>query len=579
MSALWRRTRSILAPSDGKTLALLACAVGIATGAGSALFIRLVELFQFWPAVRGQARLFGVTLTAPMLVAIPAVGGLLCGAVLQFVDPAVKGTGTPEVIQAIRRKGGFLSGRYTLVKLLASVFTVCSGGAAGPEAPMVAAGAGVGSFVGRRMRLPGEYMRTLVAAGAAAGFASIFNAPIAGVLFAIEVLLKEFGAQSFAMVIMATVTASVTTYLMLGNRVFVDVPSTYAFLHIGELVFYLALGVLAALFSKLFIRSYFVVEKLFEKGFASPMARAGAGGLLLGLLGLLLPEALGNSHLVIPKLIEAEAAHPWAWGLLLFVLFGKMIACPLTVGSGGSGGIFIPYLFMGAALGGLVGRFVGAHFAWAAPSGAYMLVGMAAVFAGITSAPFTAIMLLFELTHDYNLILPVMFAVGVTVLVARAIDPLNLEGHKLLKKGVSLNERPELRALEPYRLGDVMNRGVVCVPEDMTLKDLAAFVAANSHTGYPVVDRSGRAVGLLMFDELRRALSAANAENPPSAAARDIMRAAPPTASPDEPIEHAIRAMRRTGADRVLIVDPAGERAIGIVTKGDLLTIYRRFFD
>ena len=578
MRIMFGRFRAFVSPSENKTLLGLACLVGVGTGGAAGLFIRLVELVQFWPATAGQTKLFSVTLTWPLLVAIPALGGLLCGAVLRYLDPAVKGTGTPEILHAIRRKGGHIGGRYTAVKTLASLFTVCSGGAAGPEAPMVTVGAGLGSWAGRRLKIPPEYLRTLVAAGAAAGFAAVFNAPIAGVLFAIEVLLKEFASQAFAMVILATVTASLTTHLILGERVFVEVPSSYSFNSVRELGFYFVLAVLAGAFAKLFVAVSLFVDKRFEKGVASPMTRAALGGLLLGLLGLLLPQALGNGHLVIPDLIRAEAASPWAWTLLLLLLFGKMIACPLTVGSGGSGGIFIPYLLMGAALGGLVGRGVHAFFPWAAPSGAYMLVGMGAVFGGITFAPFTAIILLFELTRDYNIILPMMFTVGIAVLVARAIDPESLEGHKLLKKGVRLNERPELRVLENYHVRDIMSRSVRVIPEDYSLRQIADFVSGAPHTGYPVVDGSGRAVGLLTFAEMQRAFAAPGVEDA-ALSARDIMRPKFPTVGPDEPLEHAIRRMQEFGADRVLVV--AGDEPgviIGIVTNGDVLSIYRRFF-
>lgn len=576
MTDFWSRARALAAPSRNKGLLALSCLVGAGTGVGAGLFLRLVEVVQWWPAWPGDERLLGVRLGAPLLVAIPALGGLLCGAILRFFEPAAKGTGTPEILHAVRRKGGCIGGRYTFFKTLASVFTVCSGGAAGPEAPMVAVGAGLGSWAGRRLKIGPDCLRTLVAAGAAAGFAAVFNAPIAGVLFAIEVLLKEFAAQAFAMVIMATVSAAVVTQLILGERVFVRVPATFSFRDPKELGVYFVLAVLAGVFAKLFVGTALWTEKRLEKAVGSPLWRAALGGLLLGLLGLALPQALGNGRVVIPSLIDAESARPWAWTLLLFLLLGKTIACPLTVGSGGSGGIFIPYLLMGAALGGLVGRAAGALVPWTAPSGAYMLVGAGAVFAGITLAPFTAIILLFELTRDYSVVLPLMFAVGVTLMVARAIDPESLEGHKLLKKGVRLHEHPELRALEKHHVRDVMSRGVRTIPQGLTLPQIAEFIASNPHTGYPVVDDGGRPVGLVTFAEMRKALGR---PAPGGVAARDIMRPPAPVVDPDETLEQAVRLMHESGADRVVVAGSGREPIAGIVTKGDVLGIYRRFFE
>jgi CIC family chloride channel protein len=208
-----------------------------------------------------------------------------------------------------------------------------------------------------------------------------------------------------------------------------------------------------------------------------------------------------------------------------------------------------------------------------------MLVGMSAVFGGITFAPFTAILLLFELTRDYSIILPLMFTVGITVMVARAIDPLSLEGHKLLKKGVRLNEHPELRVLEKYHVRDIMSRSVRAVPQDYSLRQIADFIAGGPHTGYPVVDATGRPVGLLTFGELQSAFGAAFAPER-GLTARQIMRPRFPTIGPDEPLEHAIRRMHEFKTDHVLVVaDDAPERIVGIVTQGDVLSIYRRFFD
>jgi CIC family chloride channel protein len=278
-------------------------------------------------------------------------------------------------------------------------------------------------------------------AGGASGFAAVFNAPIAGVMYAIEVLLKEFASYAFSMVIVATVTASVTTHLLMGNRVFVEVPPSYAFNHVWEFGFYAILAIISAIVAKYFVQSYFYIEHKFEYGLKIPTAaKPMLGGFILGLMALAIPSVMGNGHKEIPNLILAESINPWAWKVMLLLLIGKLIGCPLTVGSGGSGGIFVPFLLMGALVGGLCGRFVHLVTPDAASAGAYMVVGMGAVFAGITHAPLTAILLLFEMTHDYNLILPLMFTVSLTLLVARTLDPESLDSHKLKRKEVQMEE-------------------------------------------------------------------------------------------------------------------------------------------
>ena len=443
MKTLWSLVRSPIRLREVPKLLGSAGLVGLGAGAASALFLRLYEAVQFWPADAGRTKLFSVTLTWPLLVAIPAVGGLLCGWIIQRFEPNARGTGTPELLHALRAKGPPLRARYAAWKTLASVFTTCSGGAAGPEAPMVTFGAGFAAWAGRRLNASSHAERVLTAAGAAAGFAAVFDAPVAGALFAVEVLLREVSLQALSAVLIAAAAGTATARYILGAREFLRGAAAGASLRApGELVFYLLLAAAAALFAKLFIETAIYVEKIFDHAIKGPAARAAAGGLLLGLLGLILPQALGNSHPDVPHLFSAEALAPLASSGLLFLLLGKMLACPLTVGSGGSGGIFIPYLMMGAALGGIAGRFVHGHFLWAAPTSAYMLAGMGAMFAAITLAPLTSIVLVLELTRNWDMALPLTVAVVAAVAIARAVEPESLDTRKLLKKGVRLRDIP-----------------------------------------------------------------------------------------------------------------------------------------
>ena len=564
--------RRFITLSDNKLSTALAFVVGMLTGVAAWGFIRLIEKVQFWPPVPGESHFLGVPVSRWMIVAIPALGGLICGWIVQYWAPAAKGTGTADVIYALRRKGGKISPRYTFFKTLASIFTVCSGAAAGPEGPVVVIGAGLGSWFGDWREFSPEFMNSLVVAGAAAGFAAVFNAPISGVLFAIEVLLREFASQAFALVVLSTVTASVTTHLLLGNEVFVQVPPTYSFNHVAELGFYAILGILGAFTAKGFVWIYFFIEHQFERWIKTPMWRTTMGGILLGVMALFIPHVMGNGHVEIPDLILKEMTAPWPWALVLFLFIGKILACPLTITSGGSGGIFIPYLLIGALLGGLVGRGVHLIYPEAAPAGAYMLVGMGAVFAGITNAPFTAIILLFELTHDYSLILPLMFTVGITLAVARALDPESIDSRKLLKKGLRVHERAELRALENYYVGRVMTSPVTTILESMPLQAMHRFIAEHPHTGYPVVNAEGKMVGLLTYAELHDAFNALEPTND-AVIVRDIMRTHFPTVSPEDSLTEAVRRMHQHSADRIPVLDAEGKLA-GLLTKSDILGIY-----
>lgn len=575
----WSRLISLFRLSETKMMMAMSLVVGVTTGVAAWIFIRAIEISGFWPAVPGQSVFLGWTVNRFLIVAIPAAGGLLCGLIIQYIEPGAKGTGTADIMYALRRKDGVVTVRYTFFKALASVFTICSGGAAGPEGPVVSIGSGVGSLIGSLRKMEPEARKNLMVAGGAAGFAAVFNAPIAGVLFAIEVLLKEFASQAFAMVILSTVTASVTTHLLMGNRVFIEVPPSFDLQHIWELGYYAVLGITTAIVAKFFVQSYLTIEHAFDDWTDIPPAfKPMIGGLLLGLIALLVPPVMGNGHKEIPALIQAESTiAPWAWKAIVFLLIGKLIGCPLTVGSGGSGGIFVPFLLMGALVGGIAGRLVHLVSPDAASAGAYMLVGMGAMFAGITYAPFTAIILLFELTHDYNIILPLMFTVGITLMVARALDPESLDSRKLMRKGVRTHETSELRTLEKYHVAELMTRDVLTIPAAMTLAQITDFIRDHAHTGYPVVNAEGGLVGLITYAELHQAFKK-GAPAPSEVLARDIMRAQVPTAGPDESLTEAVRRMQKAGADRVVILDRGG-RIVGLITKSDIIGIYRKLFE
>lgn len=568
----WSRLRSFATSFDHARSLILSFIVGGSTGIAAWAFIKLIEIVRFWPPQPGHSHFLFWTLNRVWIVLIPALGGLLCGLVVQYLSPSAKGTGTVDLLYSLRRQGGLVNAKQTILKTLASLFTVCSGGAAGPEGPVVFIGAGIGSNLGRWQ--PADQMNLMVA-GAASGFAAVFNAPIAGVIFAIEVLMKEFAAQAFTMILISTVTAAVTTRLLLGNHVFVEVPVSYSFNHPWELFFYGILAILAAIVSKLFVHAYFFIDHSFEEWKTAPQAvKTMMGGALLGGMALVVPAVMGNGHIEIPNIIGSEQMMPWVWTAMLLLLVGKMLACPLTVGSGGSGGIFIPFLLMGALLGGMVGRLVHLGYPQAAPAGAYMLVGMGAVFSGITMAPFTGIILLVELTQDYNIILPLMFTIGITMMVARVLDPESIDTRKLLRRGVRTHDTIELRALEKYRVGDLMTRAVVTIPQSMTLTKMTEFIAKHPHTGYPVVDASGHLAGLITYAELHQTF---NAEELPrnGILAGDIMRVDVPTVHAEDSLTEAVRRMHAAGSDRVMVVHSPEATIQGILTKGDILNIYR----
>jgi len=560
-------------PTESKRLTVLSVVVGAAAGLAAFIFIKLNDVVQLWVVWLSHWR--GSLLDKVLIITAPGLGGLAAGWLVDRYASGQRGIGTAEIIYALRRRNGYVPSRVTTAKTLASALTIGTGGSTGPEGPAVQIGAGLGSFIGRWRRLPPEYLKTLVAAGAAGGIAAVFNAPIAGVMYALEVLLQQMASQAFAVVVLSTVTASIVSYSLLGHRIFLEAPIFYT-AHPAEWAAYLVLGVLIAFAARLFTELFLWTERGFRRLSRWPLSvRAMCGGLLVGIIGLYRPEVLGAGHDLVVKILQNGSEISLTVGLLLILLVAKMAATSFSLASGGSGGLFVPVLSMGAMIGLLVGKGVHWVLPQAAPPWAYALLGMGAMFAGFTYAPITSIMLLFEITNDYPIILPLMTVVGVTTLVSRALDADSLDSHELGQKGLRLHDDAELSVLENVTAAEVMSSPVEMIPETATLQEIARWMARTRHTGVPVSDGSGHVVGLITYSELHHAYDETN-ESPESAVAKGIMRTAFPTITPGSSVTEALRRMQAENVDRILVVAPQDPRSVqGIITKSDILKVYR----
>jgi CIC family chloride channel protein len=570
---LSNKIRSIFVLSDRKYMVLLALAIGVADGGAAAILIRLTNHISAVMDVQSYGRI--LPLASMIKVFIPAIGGLLAGWVIGLFHHEAEKTGVPQVVYALRKHNGHIPERLTITKAVASALTVGSGGSVGPEAPVALIGGGVGSMFAHLRHLSHDDRKVLVAAGAAGGLAAVFNTPIAAVIFALEVLLSEFASGTFAILVLTTVTASVSSHLLLGERTYFPLMS-YVFNSPTELWNYFLLGIVCAPVAKIFQWTYLRLEDLFDgwKGISRPV-KTMLGGLGVGLIAIVIPQVISDGHLVVTDMLTKGGMYQWSIGFLILLLGAKILATSLTVASGGSGGTMVPAMYIGAMTGVAFGHCVQQVSHRAAGPGAYGMVGMAAVLAGITHAPFTAIMMLFELTGDYKIILPLMFTVGVTMLIASWLKAEHMEYRELHRRGVKVHAKAELRVLEKYRVQEVMSTKVESIPRTLSLAKLTEFIARSPHTGYPVVDEANRVVGVITYLEMHQAFSAGELPGN-GVVASDIMRTEFPIAFPEESLADAVQRMQRDKADRILVVDPGDQsRLRGILTKGDILSIYR----
>jgi chloride channel protein, CIC family len=549
-------------------LVSLSLCIGVGAGFGAYGFRWLIGFVQsvFWQ--HGGA-LFPWAPLSTLL--IPAAGGALVGPLVYFLARETKGHGVPEVMLAVAEEQGRMRFRVVFVKALASALCIGSGGSAGREGPIVQIGSALGSTLGQLAKVPVEIVRTLVAAGAAGGIAATFNAPIAGVFFSLEVILRDFSARAFSLVVLASVTATVISRALLGQSPAFFVPP-YELLSPWELLFYASLGVLAALVARAFTWSLYRCEDLFDAWRFPEYLKPVIGGLCVGAVGLVFPQVFGVGYDTLEVALRGHLTLVLMGGLLL----AKIAATSLTLGSGGSGGVFSPSLFMGAMLGGAIGSVFRALFPTiTAPSGAYALVGMGAVFAAAAQTPISSILILFEMTGDYRIILPLMTAVGISSLVSHFLSRETIYTIKLRRRGIDILAPPRADPLALIRVADVMVHPVVTLDEGLPLRAILDYVRQHPFTSFPVIDGDGGLVGILGYGELREVLTSEHSEE--TLKARDLMRSPAPVCYSDETLTEVMERFRVTGAGRLPVVSRENPtRLLGVISHSDLIAAYQR---
>ena len=554
-------------------LLALSLGVGLGAGLGAIAFRYLIEGFTYVftghdsygveghvanPLVPGLGIWF--------VALVPIVGGLLYGPLVERFASEARGHGVPEVMLAVARKGGRIRPVVAVVKSLASALCIGSGGSVGREGPIVQIGSALGSTIGQITRAPEARMRLLVACGAAGGISATFNAPIAGVFFALEVILRDFETRSFSAVVIASVTADVIGRAAFGSEAFLKLPQV----GVGSVAgypLYLVLGLLAAVVGVFFIRFLYELEDRADRLWRfSESWRPAAGGVLLGLLLLAVPQMYGVGY----EVLESAIAGNYALLFLLGLLGAKVLATSLTLSIGGSGGVFAPSLFMGAMLGMAFG--LAAHEVLpgiAGPAGAYGLIGMGAVFAAAARAPMTAILIIFELTGDYRIMLPLMLAVVIATALANRMSPDSIYTLKLARRGIDLLRRRPASPMEAITVAEAMRPTPEPVPAAAPLAEVLDRLSATDEPALPVIDESGAFLGVLLDDELEQALGEEDEESHAGSLMRQL-----PTLTATESLAEATATLVKSESAGLAVLDEKGERVVGWLSHRDILRVY-----
>jgi CIC family chloride channel protein len=559
--------------SEHTFMVVAALFVGVLAGLGAVGFRLMINALQdlFWGAdpltletIRSHPAFWTIL--------APTIGGAIVGPLVWFFAREAKGHGVPEVMEAVALNSGTIRPRVVVVKSLASALSIASGGSVGREGPIVQIGSALGSTLGQWLKVSGRRLRTLVGCGAAAGIAATFNAPVAGALFAVEIILGDFAVTQFSPIVIASVVATVVSRHFLGDVPAFVVP-IYQLDSPVELIFYLILGVVAALAALAFVRTLYGLEDLADRIPIRPWLVTPIGFAIVGVIGLWFPEVFGVGYEAIETALRGEMAL----GILALLFVAKVIATSITIGSGGSGGVFAPSLFLGAMVGGAVGVAANSLFPEIAPHpGAYALVGMGAVVAGATHAPITAILIIFELTHDYGLIVPLMGACIVSTLITTRVSTENIYTLKLLRRGIDIFAGREVNVLRSLRVGDVMHETGAVIRPDTPLAEIIDRVTTETPDYLYVVDEEGMLRGVIGSTEMRSALLEASTLRDLVVAA-DLAREDVPVVTPDQDLDMVMRIFGGKNREELPVVSSvSGRRFVGVVTRGDLLEAYNR---
>jgi len=556
------------APAENAYLFLIPT-IGVLTGVSALAIAYLMALLQsaLW---RSSESLLAGAEASPwwLRLLIPTLGGAAVGLFAWLLKRDVRGAATPGLIQALALRGGHISFRQVLPTVFAGIVTVSSGGSLGREGPIIEFAAAMGSRMGRLFALNTQQLRVLVCCAAAAAISAVYNAPIGGTIFVMEILIGSFALEIFGPVVIASVISTLIFRGAMGDLPRFVIPA-YELVSVWELPGYLMLGALCGLFSVLTIRCFGWVDDVFRKvrrgGFFWPVL----GFALVGGIGIGFPHVFGNGAETVNLALHDQLPLY----LLLALPVVKLLATAITRASGGSGGIFTPTLMLGALVGGAFGYAVHAWFpAHTAEYGAYALVGMGAVLAGTTHAPIMAIMMIFEQTNSYSIILPLMMVCIVSNLVARQIQPESLHLDALRRRGVILPSGPEAGLMQSLRVADVMHDDVEAVKERDPFHKVVEYFLNTPRNFLYVTDEERRFVGAISLHAIKDVLSAAQALDVVIAA--DLVEPFE-VVTPNEFLADAMEKFWRQHSERLPVVQADDSRKlVAWVSQRDLIGIY-----
>ncbi len=572
---LWAfRSLAGLRQEEASFLILSSVMVGVLAAAANIMFRSALNfvhtaIFEHGSALLGIS---GSSWNRALLPLLPIMGAVLLIPFSLMFPNEVNGYGFSRFLESVNIKGGFLRSRNIILKTIGPALTIGSGGSAGVEGPIAILGGTVGSVVGQFFRTSGNRIKLLIAAGSAAAIAATFNAPIAGVMFSTEiVLLGDYEISSFAAIVIASGVATVISRGYYGASPAFLVPQ-YELRSIFELPFYLILGLIIGVTAVFYIRTFYRVRDEFDILRIHPQLKPVLGAFLVGCIGIFLPQVLGNGY----QFIEGPLRENMTFWLLVLLVFFKVIATAITLGSGGAGGVFAPALFIGAMTGGSFGWIVHELFPQStAMPGAYATVGIGAFLAAATHAPLTGIFLLFEMTGNYKIIVPLMFSAIIGTFIAKRLYGDSIDTADLTRKGIRLHAGKEEAVMSRIKVAEVMDGEVVTVKAETPLHVLIQAMIDNERFYIPIVSDDGSMSGIVSIHDVRPVLLDEKVTRIVNAG--DIMTEDLIVLTPDDDLNTAMQKFSIKDIEEIPVVETRGsDRVIGMLRRKNVIEAYNR---
>ncbi len=570
-----RKFRKFL-PGENTRMAVIATCIGLCAGLLNIIFRSLVDLVHL-VIFDGGTRLFGIDQGGWRLLFLPLLplAGMILLIPLSLLFPGeVNGYGFTKFLRKVNLEDGIIRARSIALKIIGTALTIGTGNSAGVEGPIAQIGGAMGSQIGQMTRVSGNRMKVYIAAGCAGGVAGMFNAPIAGVFFAAEiVLLGTYEISSFAALVIASAMSTVVTRGYYGEVSAFTIPQYTVVNPFVEIPLYCLMAVLTGLAAVIFIRVFYLVRDKYQALRLHPQLKPLTGALLIGCIGMAFPQVMGDGYEYMEKVLYGQGIAP----VMFALIFLKILATSITLGSGGAGGIFAPSLFIGAVLGGSFGSVVHRLLPdLTSGSGAYATVGIGAFLAAATHAPMTAIFLLFEMTGNYQIIIPIMLTSIIGTVVAGRFCEDSIDTVDFTREGINIHEGREVVIMKSLKVGAAITDEVDFISEEANIKQLLQIFSMGRGFYFPVVDDSGKMTGIVSLQDVKNILHRDEKERIAYKVGgicnRNVIML-----TPDDSLHTAMQLFDIKGIDEIPVVESLEEKwVVGMLKRRDALDLYNR---